>query len=152
MQIDEEEISCGDKASCKRKEGVRGCYCDRGYDGDPYVGCEGISKKNFHIRCNIFICTIFHHPKCANLNTWLIPVHSCVAQCMLNGVLHNPMAYTNEYSICVWHVCALENGDISECYTGTIVFLLIQCPSIYYHNQIIDISKTVCFSMLISIT
>ena len=45
MQIDEEEISCGDKASCKRKEGVRGCYCDRGYDGDPYVGCEGISKK-----------------------------------------------------------------------------------------------------------
>ena len=45
MQIDEEEISCGDKASCKRKEGVRGCYCDRGYDGDPYVGCEGILKK-----------------------------------------------------------------------------------------------------------
>ena len=32
------------------------------------------------------------------------------------------------------------------------MFLLIQCPSIYYHNQIIDISKTVCFSMLISIT
>ena len=28
------------------------------------------------------------------------------------------MAYTNGYFICVYPLCLLENGDLSECYTS----------------------------------
>ena len=37
---------------------------------------------------------------------------------MFNDVLHNLGAYTNWYSILIRHFCVLENGSMSECYTG----------------------------------
>ena len=51
-------------------------------------------------------------PTRANVNTCPIPVCPSVVQCMLSNALHNPGMYTNDYSICVGHLCILENGGI----------------------------------------
>ena len=118
----------------------------------PYVGCEGISWKKISTSGVTFSFAPYSTtPHVQILNTCRILVHPWVAQYMLNGVLHNPGTYTKGHSICVWYVCTLDNGHISECYTGTILSLLIECPSIYYHNQISDISKTLCINVLIPI-
>ena len=37
-----------------------------------------------------------------------------VAQHMLNDVLRNLRGTQNRYSICVWPLCVLENGEVSE--------------------------------------
>ena len=41
-------------------------------------------------------------------------------------VLHNQRAYTKGHSIYVCSLCVLENGSVSECYTGTCMCMYIQ--------------------------
>ena len=60
----------------------------------PFVGL---------ILCSILAYTIFHCPrisKCVHLSNSCCTVH------------------TNGYSVCVHPLCVLENGGVSECYTG----------------------------------
>ena len=71
----------------------------------PFVGLK---------QCSILACTIFHCPhmsKCQHL-----PNSYC--QYTLNDVLCNLRVYINMYSVCVHPLRVLQNGGVSECYTG----------------------------------
>ena len=65
-------------------------------------------QKCLWTRCNIVNCTIFHHPTCANVNTYPIPV--CPGLCSTCTVKYcaGRRVYTDGYFICVCLLCVLR--------------------------------------------
>ena len=66
----------------------------------------------FAFRCSILTCMIFLTGS-AKVNT--CPELCCTCQMMYCAT---PRVYKNEHSICVCPLCILENGGVSDCYTG----------------------------------
>lgn len=44
-----EDIVCGDNAHCEAGQ----CYCDEGFEGDPWVGCDPIVSEEERIRAKL---------------------------------------------------------------------------------------------------
>ena len=74
---------------------------------------QATGTKQMQPQCNIFTCTILHHPTHPNVNPCTIPI-PWVVQCMLTDVLCNPRARTNGHSIplpCLPHYPAVRFQD-----------------------------------------
>ena len=71
-----------------------------------------ISEKNPVYYFPLYNIPLPHMYKCKHFPIPIRPLGGAV------HVLHNLGAYTNGYSVCICPLCALENGDISECCPG----------------------------------
>ena len=66
---------------------------------------------------------IFHHPTCANVNTCLIPIHPLDCAVHPEWCTSQPKVVQKWiYSLCVRPSCVQQNGSVSECYSGSILF------------------------------